>query len=148
MISFNFEIDETAHREATEELRDKSKQVLFLTVNKFKDLASSRAPVDTGNLAGSIAAGLTPKTPGHSKYTVTDGTNYGIYVEEGTKPHMPPVDSLRDWARRVLGDEEAAWAVAKSIEASGTQPQKFWATSYADIRDRYLDEYKDLVFRD
>jgi len=47
---------------------------------------------------------------------------YGKYVDEGTKPHMPPVDSLKKWSTaRGLNP----WAVANSIKKWGTKPQPF-----------------------
>lgn len=51
--------------------------------------------------------------------------DYAQYVERGTRPHWPPVDALRGWARRVLGDESAAYAVAAKIAQEGTDPAPF-----------------------
>ena len=47
---------------------------------------------------------------------------YGVFVDEGTKPHMPPVSSIQKWA-----DDKGlnAWAVAKKIEKFGTKAQPF-----------------------
>lgn len=50
---------------------------------------------------------------------------YAKYVEEGTRPHWPPIDPLKRWARRVLGEESAAWAVQKKIAAEGTPAQPY-----------------------
>lgn len=47
---------------------------------------------------------------------------YGIYVDEGTEPHMPPVSSIEKWAR---SKGLNAWAVAKGIEKWGTEAQPF-----------------------
>lgn len=47
------------------------------------------------------------------------------FVEEGTTPHPPPIDPLKKWARRVLGDESAAWAVQQKIAEEGTDAQPF-----------------------
>src|SRR6056297_3097660 len=43
-------------------------------------------------------------------------------LEKGTKPHMPPVDALREWAKRHNIDP---WALAMSIKKKGTQAQPF-----------------------
>ena len=47
---------------------------------------------------------------------------YSVYVDEGTKPHTPPVSAIQKWA-----DEKGlnAWGVVKNIEKYGTQPQPF-----------------------
>lgn len=50
---------------------------------------------------------------------------YAEHVEFGTRPHFPPVDALKRWARRVLGDEGAAWPVAKKIAEKGTPAQPY-----------------------
>jgi hypothetical protein len=56
---------------------------------------------------------------------------YAVYIHEGTGPAVgrppfhPPVEPFKDWARRVLGDESAAYAVAKSVGQKGLKPRKF-----------------------
>lgn len=64
--------------------------------------------------------------------------DYARYVEEGTAPHWIPLramDSLRRWARRVLGDESAAWAVRHSIAEEGTDPQPYVEPGVKAMRD-------------
>ena len=53
---------------------------------------------------------------------------YGYVQEFGRKPggRMPPVDALKGWARRRLGDENLAFPVARSIAKKGTKPQPFF----------------------
>lgn len=50
---------------------------------------------------------------------------YGLYVEVGTGPHMPPVEPLKPWAKRHLGSEEAAWGLAFHIKKYGTQEHPY-----------------------
>jgi len=50
---------------------------------------------------------------------------YARYVEEGTEPHYPPIDPLKEWAELVLGDRQAAYAVQQTIGQEGTDPQPF-----------------------
>lgn len=47
---------------------------------------------------------------------------YSIYIEKGTKPHMPPVDAITPWAESVGINP---WAVAMSIKKKGTQVNPF-----------------------
>ena len=53
------------------------------------------------------------------------GAKYGGYVEFGTKPHMPPVEPLKQWAKRKLKDESLGYAVALKIKREGTQPKPY-----------------------
>lgn len=50
---------------------------------------------------------------------------YAAAVHEGTRPHFPPVDALKPWAKKFLGDEDAAFAVARKIARVGTKATKF-----------------------
>jgi hypothetical protein len=50
---------------------------------------------------------------------------YAPYVEYGTAPHYPPIEPLKRWASRVLGDESIAYALQKKIGEEGTEPQPF-----------------------
>jgi len=50
---------------------------------------------------------------------------YAAAVHEGTRPHMPPVDSLKAWAKKFLGSEKLAWAVAFAISKRGTKATKY-----------------------
>lgn len=52
-----------------------------------------------------------------------------LYVELGTKPHMPPIAPLVPWVRQVLGvaadrAERVAYLVARKIARKGTAAQK------------------------
>ena len=56
--------------------------------------------------------------------------SYGESLEFGTGPHNVPVEELKGWARRKLGDENLAFAVANSIRKRGTRPYPFIRTTY------------------
>lgn len=63
--------------------------------------------------------------------------DHARYVEDGTAPHWIPVDAmpeLKRWARRVLGDESAAWAVRQTIAREGTEAQEFVADGITEQR--------------
>jgi len=47
--------------------------------------------------------------------------DYASEVSEGTPPHWVPIQPLLGWARRVLGDESAAYGVQKKIAEEGTE---------------------------
>ncbi len=79
-----------------------------------------RGLVDIGkgnsNLAKSIKYSI-------SDYIITlDMDMYGVFLDSGTQPHMPPVDAIKEWA-----DNKGlnAWGVAMNIKKYGTKPQPF-----------------------
>ena len=50
--------------------------------------------------------------------------DYARPVNDGSSPHYIPLRAMPDlkkWARRVLGDESAAWAVREKIAQEGTE---------------------------
>lgn len=79
--------------------------------------AKRYAPVDTGRLRSSI----TPQVVTQSKTVkgiVGSNVVYAPFVEDGTRPHWPPVSALAVWARR---HHMSAYVVARSIAARGTK---------------------------
>lgn len=53
---------------------------------------------------------------------------YSAFVEFGTQPHMPPVNSLIKWAQhklKVKNPEKVAWAIATKIKQEGIEPKPF-----------------------
>lgn len=84
-----------------------------------KNLKASGAR-DEGHLVNSI----THDVRTHSAY-VGSNLEYAPWVEFGTRPHFPPVDALKGWARRKLGDENAAFAIAKKIAKKGTKAKPY-----------------------
>lgn len=96
----------------------------------FRIQASARraAAVDMGRLRSSIFVRFLDG--GHSAEVGTD-VEHGKFVESGRKPgSMPPLGPLKDWAKRVLGDEGAAFAVARKIAARGIPARPFLTPAY------------------
>jgi len=50
--------------------------------------------------------------------------DYGVYLDKGTKPHMPPVEPIDRWIQ-AKGLNLNAWAVAMNIKKFGTRAQPF-----------------------
>lgn len=88
-------------------------------------------PADTSNLRFS---GYPPEKQDDGSYEWGYTARYAAAVEKGTKPHYPPIGPLLDWARRVLGDESAAYAVQRKIAEKGTDPQPFVAPGIRAMR--------------
>ena len=80
-----------------------------------------------GGLAGSIRAEEPVVLADTVLGAVGTSLAYAAPVEEGSRPHFPPLQPLRDWVEHVLGlkDEterdRAALGIARKIAARGTE---------------------------
>lgn len=94
-------------------------------VEQVADASRQAAPVATGILRASIGTRVTPGTDASTlvRGEVFTGAQapYAQFVAEGTRPHFPPIAPLKIWARIVLGDERAAYRVARVIARRGTR---------------------------
>lgn len=113
-----------------------SREVLWKAMNKMMNIAIIKAPVDTGRLRSSIH--LTPSRPDQSEYILSDGVDYGVHVEFGTRPHFPPTPPLTSWGRRVLGVEQIGYAIARKISLKGTLAQPFFRPALMEVRTIWL----------
>ena len=57
-------------------------------------------PSDTSNLRGSILATAARTVGAEVISSVATNVEYGTCVEEGSKPHMPPIGPLMGWVKR------------------------------------------------
>ncbi|MEO0595068.1 MAG: hypothetical protein AAF126_03060 [Chloroflexota bacterium] len=72
---------------------------------------------------------------------------YAVYVEEGTRPHFPPLDAIRPWADR---HGIPAFLVARKIAREGTDPRYFMRDSFVEVQrdvDRNLDRLLDQIMQ-
>jgi hypothetical protein len=118
--------------------------VLFKSMLKMHELATINCPVDTGRLRNSII--LDPASPGYTNYILSDGVEYGIDVEYGTKPHYLTSENLKGWARRVLGDENIASAVAWKIAHKGTEAQPFFRPALDQVKQVWVFRFANQEF--
>jgi len=119
-------------------------EVLYRSMVKMEEIAKYKAPVDTGNLRARIH--LNPASPGANSYVLSDGVDYGIHVEYGTKPHYVPIKPLMGWAERVLGDPNIAYAIRKKISIRGTPAQPFFRPSVHEVKYKWLPIIIKQVF--
>lgn len=82
--------------------------------------AKKTVTVAESNLKGSIRREVRGLTG-----TVTADQKYAVFVEKGTRPHMPPVAPLERWARIKLGKTGVGFLIARKIAREGTEPQPF-----------------------
>ena len=61
-------------------------------------------------------------------------SDHSAALEDGSKPHMPPVDALKEWAKRHGRDP---WALAMTIKKKGTKANPFmypaWSKAHKDF---------------
>lgn len=108
--------------------------------------ARENAPVDTGDLRSRIETVV--ESAGNAIAQIRVGTNRdGAAAQEfGTDPgHFPPPSALQDWARRTLGDPDAAYPVARSIAATGLEAQPYLRPAFEENLERALDMIADAV---
>lgn len=79
-------------------------------------------PVDRGQLRGSI----TIEQVDWNHIRLGSNLVYAKSIEYGTPPFTPPLQPLKDWGRRVFGDESIGVAVWNKIRNYGINPQPFF----------------------
>lgn len=85
----------------------------------------------TGLTAGSITSDVF-STPAGVLGVTGSSQPAALFVELGTRPHMPPVAALVPWVRNVLGVDakrapSVAFLIARKIAAKGTPAQRPFA---------------------
>jgi Bacteriophage HK97-gp10, putative tail-component len=138
---------------------EQSRQVLYREASMavrtiVEDIASearTRTPVNTGILRASIGTNVTTGTSLSEaiRGTVFTGAQapYAPYVEEGTAPHWAPIGPLLLWARRVLGNERAAYAVQRAIARRGTRGRHMFRDALAAVAPRAQGIFADAMAR-
>lgn len=111
-------------------------------------------PVDTGDSKGSIYSDVQGGFSGvrGGIQGIVGGTQKTlVYLEDGTRPHFPPVSALRGWAKRVLGDENLAFVVARAISRRGTKAHHMFRKGFDKVRPSIIADFhaglKEVVNR-
>lgn len=102
------------------------KRALFDAADK--GFAKSQEDVPVGATAGLKHSGFQPEEAPDGSIQWGYSSEYTLPVIDGSAPHWIPMRAmpdLRKWARRVLGDESAAWGVRAKIAEEGTEAQDF-----------------------
>lgn len=122
----------------------------------IEERARQLAPEASGKLRKSFFSKMSA-TEKNIYVKVGNDAPYAAYVEEGTRPHMPPVAAIAGWVRikNLVGsnprkiiqrrglrlertDEEMvlAWAIAKKIAKAGTKAQHFFKRAIRDVDEK------------
>ena len=81
----------------------------------------------------SVDTGLGLSSIGHEEVAKADevvsivgaGAEHMKYIETGTRPHWPPPEPIRRWAKRKLKNEKLGFLVSRKIAQKGTQSKPF-----------------------
>jgi hypothetical protein len=110
-----------------------------------------RTPKGANGFLGMSIAALEPVViPGGVMGIVGTSLGYAEPVELGTKPHMPPVQPLVEWAEVVLGldgkdAEQAAWAIARKISKKGTEGAFMFRDGFAVSEDYIKRKFRQAL---
>ena len=107
------------------ELTRNMQKACMLVETDAKHNITANGTTNLGQLVNSIWWEVAMLSNGIIGGWVLVGAKYGGYIEFGTKPHMPPVEPLKQWAKRKLHDEGLGYAVALKIKREGTKPKPY-----------------------
>lgn len=116
--------------------------------SRLERAAKQEAPVGvSGELRSSIATVVESVGQALVKVRLGSPQEYAAAQEFGTDPFFPPPSALREWARQVLGDADAAYPVARSISETGLDEQPFLRPAFLDNVREFVSEINDAVSR-
>jgi hypothetical protein len=108
--------------ELERKLGDEVQSFIVDLANSIVNQMKVEAPVGaTGDLQRSIQIFRT----GNGTIWLGTRIHYAMDVWQGTEPHYADFEDIQVWARRKLGDEDAAGPVWRSIAQHGTAPNDF-----------------------
>ena len=112
---------------------DYTRQVLEATMHQATLLVQREWQENMPRVSGITARSITSdvaSTPAGVLGIVGSSQPSAIFIELGTKPHMPPSEALQPWVKAVMGIrdpkelERVAFLVARKIAREGTEPQR------------------------
>lgn len=65
---------------------------------------------------------------------------YALPLEEGSRPHFPPIAALKGWADR---HDIPVFLVARKIAREGTKGRFMWRDGFADLQGKVESELSD-----
>lgn len=103
------------------------------------------APVDEARLQSSLDHLVTRVGTALVRIEVGTNLDYAEPIEKGTDPFFPPPSELRGWARRVLGDADLAFPVARSISETGIEAREYLLDAMEDNLEWAMDRIMEAV---
>ena len=114
-------------------------KALLAEIFKILRVSNRKIKTDTGETKASQYTELEIR---QGKITAEGGYKNpnALWLDQGTKPHMPPIQPLKEWAlrKRIASDEDEAeaiaWGIAKIIQRFGTNPDFFFTNTINEQR--------------
>jgi phage protein, HK97 gp10 family len=130
------------NREILDRFAVEVERALEQTAQETANIAKEKVPVDTGNLRQNIQV----ERPNRFLRIVhTGAAQYAPYVEFGTSPHFPPLQPIKRWALRKLGDERAGYPVAKKIAQAGTEEKPYMRPAFEEMKPKYIQRLRQIA---
>lgn len=116
----------------------------------------SKGHIATGNLSR-IAVHFNSGTKGvEVSFSLDD---YYRYLEDGTKPHFPPVEAIQRWieVKHILPDtrdgnlpdtKQLAYLIARKISKVGTKAENILESSISEIQTQFEMELSNALTED
>lgn len=101
-----------------------------------------KGTTNTGRLSQSIEI---EDRPFENAVIVGTNVQYAPFVEFGTRPHMPPVEPLVEWAHLKLHDDKMGYVTARLIAKRGTKPKPFMRPAVR-VGQQFFGQYVRRVF--
>ena len=141
MIKWNIQIKglEKGKKLTLEGLR----RVLQKSMFKMEELAINNAPVDQNEIRQGIS--VFPEILSN-KYVLKSTAGHSAAMEYGTRPFYAPIDPLKSWAARKLGDENLAYPVRAKIAKLGITAQPFMRPALSQVKNYWFDVFLEQEF--
>jgi len=128
MTKIRFDLDKSTEREIREQINEFLEEVAIHLSNELK----KEVPVDRGQLR----QGIQVLSDGDD-YAVVVQPEHSVYVQTGAEPFTPPVEPLKNWARRNLGNEDLGWAIQQKISQEGIEPNPYVDRAIDNLQQRF-----------
>jgi HK97 gp10 family phage protein len=127
------------------EKKEAVEKAIAKTATNIERKGKRNAPVDTGRLRASIEVVDVNVPLTKAIRAGNANVRYAAAVEYGAKAHYAPIEPLKAWAKRVLGDEDAAYAVREHIAIEGTPAQPYMGPAWESEREDYVRRVRDAL---
>lgn len=111
-------------------------QAVKNSIAKVEGDAKRKSPLRTGRLRASIFSEMIGKMSGK----VEVGAKYGVFVHEGTKPHIISVRT-----KRVLADKRTNRFFGKTVHHPGTKANPFLTDALQENEEYIKNQFKKEI---
>ena len=129
--------------------------------NNFVLELKNRLTANDSNASGKLAKSIKGVVKQNGKYVVISISleDYWKYVENGTKPHWPPVDAIKKWisvkpvlprplkSGKLPTTDQLAYLIGRKISKTGTKAKPFLKPTLSsfDLVGKVYDEVVKII---